>query len=70
MEIPSKSKYQRNLYKNIQWFAREPGEMEIEESSNTDIDFNPMNESILDEMVIHEKLLVETIDLVLTDSSV
>jgi hypothetical protein len=44
--------------------------MEIDESSNTDIDFNPMNESILDEMVIHEKLLVETIDLVLTDSSV
>jgi hypothetical protein len=68
--MSAKSNYQKNLYKNIQRFAREPDEMETDECSNTDIDYNPMDESILDETVIDEKLLVETIDLVLTDSSV
>ena len=70
MQCQTSPLYQKNLYKNIQRFAREPDEMETDECSNTDIDYNPMDDSILDETVIDEKLLVETIDLVLTDSSV
>ena len=70
--MPQKSKTQKKLFKNINQYIRtKPVEaMETGESSNSvESDYNPVDESIIDESKINDDFLVEMIGIMLSDSS-
>lgn len=66
--MPKHTKNQKRIFNNINKYEYD-NEMQTDDNSDDDFNYNPMQESKLDDTAVDEEILVETIDLVMNDAS-
>jgi hypothetical protein len=68
--MPKPTKNQKRIFNNIHRYKYDhDNEMQTDVNSDDDFDYNPMQESKLDDTAVDEEILVETIDLVMNIAS-
>ena len=68
--MPKPTKNQKRIFNNIHKYKYDhDNEMQTDDNSDDDFDYNPMQESKLDDTAVDDEILVETIDLVMNNAS-
>jgi hypothetical protein len=68
--MPKPTKNQKRIFNNIHKYKYDhDNEMQTDDNSDDDFNFNPMQDSKLDDTALDEEILVETINLVMNVAS-
>jgi hypothetical protein len=68
--MPKSTKNQKIIFNNIHKYkCAHDNEMQTDDNSDDDFNFNPMQDSKLDDTALDEEILVETINLVMNVAS-